>query len=96
MTLTVLNIVGLCLNLIGSFILAASLGLYISSLRSAIDRLEMYVKSYMSMETRPSPITGKNIHFTNERKWPVYFTWLGVAFIATGYAIQLFVFVFCA
>lgn len=95
MTLTTLNIIGLSSNLIGIFILATSLGFYISSLRSAIDRLEMYVKSYMGPESgQLIHTTGKNIHFPTEKRWTVYVTWLGVAMLAIGFTIQLFVFLF--
>lgn len=95
MTLTALNIYGLCSNLIGLFILAISLGFYISSLRSAIDRLEMYVKVCMTLEAGQTiHTTVKNLHFPNTKKWSVYLSWLGVVFIAIGFTIQLFVFLF--
>ena len=95
MTLTALNIVGLSSNLIGTFILATSLGFYISSLRSAIDRLEMYVKTYMTMKTeQPTHTVIKSIHFPTEKKWAVYVSWLGVVLIAIGITLQLFVYLF--
>ena len=92
MTLTALNILGLCSDIIGIFILSISLGFYISSLRSAIDRLEMYVKICMTLEAGQTIHTAvKKMHFPVTKKWSIYLSWIGVVFIAIGFTIQLIV-----
>jgi hypothetical protein len=95
MSSNTLNILGLCSNLLGTFVLAASLGFYISSLRLSIGKLEMYIKSYLTSKPGAAIHTAENSFQTPiGGHWSAYTVWVGVALIVIGFTLQLFVNVF--
>ena len=90
-----LNTLGLCSNLLGTFVLAASLGFYISSLKLSINKLEMYIKSnHLTKQGLATHATGNIIEKKAEGYWSVYVSWFGVALMVVGFTLQLFVNIF--
>lgn len=89
MTPTTINIIGLTANIIGTVILAFSLGAYIRSMRLAIDAHELYILS-VNHPTRPVvQVTGTDVHMNRDKKIASFFSWLGVILVIGGFVCQL-------
>jgi hypothetical protein len=91
MTETELNIIGLCANILGTIILAFSIGSYISSIRLAIDAHELFIQSLLHPNRGPIvQVTGTDVHMNRDRKRANSFTWFGVLLVIVGFAIQIY------
>ncbi len=90
MTLTELNIIGLCANILGTIILAFSLGAYIRSMRLAIDAHELFILSYLHPNRGPIvQVTGTNVHMNRDKKRASLFSWIGVLLVIFGFICQI-------
>lgn len=85
----ILNIIGLLSNIIGSIILAFSLGSYISSLRLAIDAHELQLLSILNPNKPLIQVTGVDVHLNRDNKLSNIKTWVGVILLIGGFIIQI-------
>jgi|694.fasta_scaffold52230_4 hypothetical protein len=90
MTMTELNIIGLCANILGTITLAFSLGAYIRSIRLAIDAHELFILSYLNPNRGPIvQVTGTDIHMNRDKKIASLFSWIGVVLVVVGFCCQI-------
>ena len=88
MTPSTLNILGLVSNIIGTIILAFSLGAYIRAMRLAIDGHELFILSHNDPRGQVQ-VTGTDVHLERGKKIAKYFSWIGVLLVVAGFACQL-------
>jgi hypothetical protein len=89
MTPTLLNIIGLVSNILGTIILAFSLSAYISSMRLAIDGHELFIMSYFNPNRPIVQVTGTDVHMNRDKKKSSFFSLLGVVLVVLGFVCQL-------
>lgn len=85
----ILNIIGLSSNIIGSIILAFSLGSYISSLRLAIDAHELQLLSILNPKKPLIQVTGVDVHLNRDNKLSTIKIWFGILLLIGGFIIQI-------
>lgn len=87
-----LNIIGLIANILGTLILAFSINGYIRSMRLAIDAHELYITSVTTRKTHLPVyhVTGTDTHMNRDRKRSGIYSWIGIAFVLIGFALQLY------
>lgn len=89
MTPTFLGIIGLCANILGTVLLAFSLGVYINLLQLTINAHELFIASYSDITKPTIRINSADFQMYKDKKRASLFVWIGLVFIILGYSLQI-------
>jgi len=89
-----LNLVGLCLNILGSIILAFSLGSLLRAILLALKAKELEILSMQHPIKQALKVTGIETHLNKGKKRAANFSWLGVILVIGGFVFQICAFFF--
>lgn len=87
-TILTLNILGLTAGIIGTIILAISLGRLLKALRLSVTAHEIFIESFTS-GGNVVKLTGTDLHIARGSKNAATLTFVGLLLVITGFVLQL-------